>query len=191
MYDFLLYSTVIAFVVWLLFPSWTVFAWIVSRKPITRWLIRRAMRTPYTHLPGYMKRYWLLNAYESPSYHPWLPSVRIHHILRKDNDRHKHDHPWNARTVILDGFYDEEKVIAYNGPQEWTEHNRREPGDTNAIDFGKYHSISAVSEGGAWTMFITFRYMGTWGFLVDGVKVPWREYMAMHPEKPWAEEEHV
>jgi hypothetical protein len=32
-----------------------------------------------------------------------------------------------------------------------------------------------------WTLFITWRYQGTWGFDVDGSKVPWREYLGIKP----------
>jgi hypothetical protein len=178
---------------------WSAIARIVSRTAVADWLIRRAMRTPYSHLPGYMNRYWLFNPYEKANGAEvapirWLPSVRVHHILRKDNDRHRHDHPWNARTVILRGHYVEDKVIDYgfDGSGAYVERTSRSvrlPGDTNPIRFGDFHSIAQVPEGGVWTLFITFGYRGTWGFLVDGRKVPWREYMAMHPEKPWAVEE--
>ena len=178
---------------------WLIVSWIVSRRVVADWLIQRAMRTPYTHLPGYMNRYWLFNAYEkmfgqevSPI--RWLPSVRVHHILRRDNDRHKHDHPWDARTIILKGYYIEDKVIEHGrdadaGYYERVMRSARHPGSTAPILFGDYHSVAEVSEGGVWTLFITFGYQGTWGFLVDGVKVPWRDYMQMHPEKPWASDE--
>lgn len=182
---------------------WKILAWLVSRPLIANWLIQRAMKTPYTHLPGYMNRYWLFNAYEKKDGKEvtpvrWLPSVRVHHILRRDNDRHKHDHPWNARTVILKGYYVEDKIVKYghqptehfgDAYYEVTKRSTRTPGDTAPILFGDYHSVAEVPEGGVWTLFITFGYQGTWGFLVDGVKVPWREYMQMYPEKPWASEE--
>jgi hypothetical protein len=57
-----------------------------------------------------------------------------------------------------------------------TEEFLRLPGDTATIKFGEYHSIDYVSKGGVYTMFITWDYRGTWGFLVNGKKVPWREY---------------
>lgn len=178
---------------------WRIFAWVVSRPRIANWLIQRAMRTPYTHLPGYMNRFWLFNPYEKRSGQEvtpirWLPSVRVHHILRRDNDRHKHDHPWDARTVILKNYYVEDRITDYGVTAdgqfyERTSRSTRFPGDTAPILFGDYHSVAEVPEGGVWTLFITFGYQGTWGFLVDGVKVPWREYMEMYPEKPWASEE--
>ena len=157
---------------------WKLLAKVVSTPTIRDYLIERAKLTPYFHLEGYMNRYWLFNAYdydvkdkykrkkESIS---WLPSIRIHHILREDLHRHLHDHPWDARTIILKGWYDE--ALLLDGTY------RREAGDTRAIKFGKYHSIKRVSEGGVWTMFFTWKYVGTWGFLVDGVKIPWREYL--------------
>lgn len=37
--------------------------------------------------------------------------------------------------------------------------------------------LRAVCDGGAWTLFISWRWRGVWGFLVDGRKVPWREYL--------------
>lgn len=139
-------------------------------------IMRRAFRTPYTHIGTdddiYMMRYWLFNPYQPNSKKSWrqfLPSVRLHWICRPDRDRHHHDHPWNARTIILDGWYREHRD---------DEILHRRTGDTASIKFGEYHTISEVSEGGVWTLFITWKYRGTWGFDVDGVKVPYRIYLA-------------
>lgn len=150
---------------------------VASHPAVTRWLVVRSMRTPYKHLTGYMNRYWLFNPYAPESdgrgaKYKRLPSVRIHHILRKDLDRAHHDHPWDARTVILFGWYKE--IRLENGQEK---HYFRYPGDTARINFGEYHTITEVSKGGVWTLFITWPYKGTWGFLVDGVKVPWRDYL--------------
>lgn len=158
------------------------FAWFVSHPFMVRYLVMRAMQTPYLHLTGYMNRYWLFNPYEPESdgrdaKYRWLPSVRVHHILRKDMDRAMHDHPWDARTVILYGYYKE--IRLENGEER---HYARYAGDTAKLNFGEYHTITEVSEGGVWTLFITWPYKGTWGFLVDGVKVPWREYLAKHKD---------
>lgn len=67
------------------------------------WLIHRAMRTPFYHLPGYMDRYWLVK----PSAWTLGWGVRIHKILRSDRDRHFHDHPWPSISIILYGGYTE------------------------------------------------------------------------------------
>lgn len=118
---------------------------VLARPAVTDWLIRRAMRTPYTHITSadgsqvYMRRYWLFNPYpaDSSGNRPWWQfpiSIRLHQIMREDDD-------------------------------------------TAALRFGEYHRITEVSEGGVWTLFVTGRYRGTWGFLVNGKKVPWREYL--------------
>lgn len=167
---------------------WKILAFIVSRRPIARRLISRAQRTPYFHLTGYMERYWLFNRYDGRSSAeaeassdrqrhsarrwPWLPSVRIHRILRADNADHPHDHPWDARTIILDGGYVERRHHA--SPRIM----RR--CDTAPIRHGDYHHIEHVTPGGVWTLFITWDYQGSWGFLVNGKKVPWRVYEAEH-----------
>ncbi|MGN6703577.1 MAG: hypothetical protein ACTHKB_11515 [Burkholderiaceae bacterium] len=135
-------------------------------------IINRALRTPDDHLDGYMLRFWLFNPYNRetrrPRY-PWIPlSIRVHKILRADNARHPHDHPWNARTIILDGWYLEQRD---------NESFLRMTGDTAKIGFGEYHHIAAVSPGGVWTLFIMGRYRGTWGFRVDGRKINYREYL--------------
>lgn len=158
---------------------WNAVAKVAAQPIVANWLIRRAMRTPYFHLPGYMDRYWLFNRYSDigsynviPRRFPKLPSIRIHHILRADVAEHLHDHPWNARTMILKGWYKEVK----ENENMFLAQYMREAGDTATINFGEYHHISEVSEGGVWTLFFTWEYMGTWGFLVDGKKVPHNEY---------------
>lgn len=173
------------------FPN--LLARILAQPAVIDWLIARAMRTPYFHITSadgrdiYMERYWLFNPYPPKSdgakrrWGNWLPSVRLHRILRADQDRHLHDHPWNARTFILRGWYRElrqVKVKTSAGMYTTTVRRLREPGHTGALRFGEYHRITQVSPGGVWTLFITWRHRGTWGFLVDGKKVPWREYLA-------------
>lgn len=158
---------------------------VLARPAVTDWLIRRAMRTPYTHITSadgsqvYMRRYWLFNPYpaDSSGNRPWWQfpiSIRLHQIMREDDDRDLHDHPWNARTFILRGWYKEKR------PHSWINYPGDIPrmtGTTAALRFGEYHRITGVSEGGVWTLFVTGRYRGTWGFLVNGKKVPWREYL--------------
>jgi hypothetical protein len=166
----------------------------LARPAVVDWLIRRATSTPYFHLTGpdgtvYMERYWLFNPYPAKSdgarrrWGNWLPSVRLHRIMRPDSDLHLHDHPWNARTFILRGWYREERPWGIAGAWVPTYPVVRNKGDTATLRFGEYHRIDEVSPGGVWTLFITWRHRGTWGFLVAGHKVPWREYLGIEEEK--------
>lgn len=160
---------------------WKMIAKFLSRPAVADWLILRAARTPYSNIVKdgqlYMERYWLFNPYpdtggsgaDRPRWQfPW--SIRIHHIVLPDQDRELHDHPWDARTIILGGWYVEQRL---NGTHV------RLTGETATLKFGEYHKITDISEGGVWTMFITGPYQGTWGFLVNGVKVKWRDYLGL------------
>lgn len=194
---------------------WRAIARIVSRPNVAAWLIARSKRTPYYPITSrdgtelYMDRHWLFNPYSKdaegnagPARWSWLPSVRVHHILRADDDGHMHDHPWNARTVVLRGWYREERPsevcsdaqimqasgfaytsedIGRRGAGFWIGARAifdRWPGYTGRVLFNSYHRISEVSPGGVFTLWFTWKYRGTWGFLVDGKKVPYREYLA-------------
>jgi hypothetical protein len=164
--------------------AWRALAWLASRGPVFEWLRRRALATPYSHIGPeenrYMWRYWLFNAYGkdaageiTPPRWPSLPSARLHLIMRPDRDHDKHDHPWDFRTLVLKRWYSELR----DGPTGDTYHVRRR-GDTASLRFGEYHRITEVAEDGVWTLFITWQKRGSWGFNVNGVKVPWREYLA-------------
>lgn len=186
---------------------WGCIAAILSRPRVSTWLIERSKRTPYFPITArgdeteiYMHRWWLFNAYRKdgkdntlPGRWQWLglPSIRVHHIMRADDDGHMHDHPWHARTILLRGWYHEERPyrsfdqmqgavdlrIVQNEPTRAV--YSRVVGDTQAVQFEQYHRISEVSPGGVYTLWFTWRYRGTWGFLVDGVKVPYRKYLGM------------
>jgi len=167
---------------------WKAVASVVSRPRIANYLIERSKRTVYRPIPedgSYMERWWLFNPYEEVNNvevksWEWLPSVRIHHIKRADRDRHYHDHPWDARTIILKNFYDEVRLVGCNHtPTAY----RRCPGDTAVLNFEEFHIIAYVPPQGVWTLFITWKYRGVWGFLVDGVKIPWRTYLSDRPKQ--------
>ena len=147
---------------------------LLSCYPVYSALVRRAMLTPYTHIKGegtdeiYMYRFWLFNPYRKEGHRAWLPSVRVHNIQRPDRDRHLHDHPWDARTFILSGGYVERRKDG---------RHYRMSGDTVSLRFGEYHTIEQVLPN-TWTLFITWRMRGDWGFLVNGRKVVHTEYLA-------------
>lgn len=177
---------------------WNIVARVVARPAVADWLIRRAQRTPYSPILKdgelYMERFWLFNAYpdtgaSGADRKPWrFPiSIRIHRIVLPDQDRDLHDHPWNARTFILRGHYTEVRQEVTPGTgTSWIDGDHmgeavytRLAGDTAALKFGEYHRITEVSPGGVWTLFVTGKNRGTWGFLVDGVKVQWRRYLGL------------
>lgn len=186
---------------------WRLFAFVVSRRVVADWLIARSQRTPYFPITSrdgsetYMHRWWLFNPYTKdadgntgPARWSWLPSARVQHILRADDDEHLHDHPWDARTCILRNWYEEERPITDGDviPPNAIRLARAPDGQsriaflrcrgyTGPVRFNSYHRISEVAPGGVYTLWITWKYQDTWGFMVDGKKVPWREYLAARP----------
>lgn len=189
---------------------WNLIARILARPAIADRLIAYAMKSPYLHLPSnddpsYMARYWVFNPYSRETNIPrfrWCPwSIRIHHIKRADSERHMHDHPWNARTIILKGGYTENRMATGAdrerildeclAPTDQMDPAKieayyvidRRPGGTAKLGFGQFHSIREVVDGGAWTLFISGPWRGIWGFMVEGVKVNWRTYLHLEREE--------
>jgi hypothetical protein len=163
---------------------WKLLAFVVSREPVANYLIKRAAKTPYFNLEGYMNRDWLFNGYNKNPALPeaqrherpikWLPSIRVHHILREDHARDPHSHPWNkARTIILKGWYNEDRLEE----DGWClVRYLRMKGDTATLNHDDFHNIVQVGTGGVVTLFFTWDYVGTWGFLTDRGFVPHNEY---------------
>lgn len=160
---------------------WRLLARVVSSTPICWWIVRRAVRTPYTHIGPqgdvYMGRWWVFNPYGRDYTPRWprLPSIRLHSINRPDHAPHPHDHPLRSRAIILQGGYGETRYGRRPSSLWWAR------GDTYSLRPGvDFHNIYAVGSGGALTLFITWPHREgeckEWGFLVDGEKVRHLEY---------------
>jgi hypothetical protein len=107
-----------------------------------------------------------------------LPRVRgrrvmLHRIHREDQDRWMHNHPWStAAFLIVSGGYTEERLV--DGSVVTT---TLRAGDVNRLDASTYHRITAI-EPNTWTIGLIGDRVQDWGFLVDGMLVPWRDYFA-------------
>lgn len=137
-------------------------------------IIAAARQTPYDHLRGYMDRFWVFNpcvkGEHVNSEHKTISDVascRVHHILRADNECDRHNHPWDAKSIVLDGWYTEER------DGEYITHG---PGAIIDIKHDTFHRITEVSEGGVWTLFFFGDYQHTWGFNTADGFVPFKEY---------------
>lgn len=150
---------------------------------IADWLIRRAQRTPYIHLEGYLNRWWLV------PYNRFGIAARVHQILRSDEDRHLHNHPWPYISIVLRGGYWEVTPATIGklngGGTYWIENRRwRGPGSIAFRRASSWHRIEVPDGGDCWTLFITGPKRrdhdpqhSSWGFLVDGRKVPADVYL--------------
>lgn len=156
-------------------------SFIANSPYVIAWIKTYAAARPYSHLTHndgkpYMSRWWLMPRWllapdETGHLFPkgWVPiKIRLHHIHSEDYDRDLHDHPADYRTMLIDGYYVEEDVFG----------NRRGylAGDSRCARAETFHRISMVSEKGVWTIFMMGKKRLSWGFLVNGHKVPWRKY---------------
>lgn len=171
---------------------WRAFAFVLAYVPgVQQLLIAIAKRTPDDHLKGYMLRFWLgatrpktsdgkgVTAIECSDGLPPTPlhigsaSKRIHHILRHDTDRHMHDHPWEFRSIILCGWYIEERLCDDGQVRVF----RRSRGDTYVCPQGSYHRIIEISEEPLITLCILGRKKSGWGFNIEGEHVDSHDYL--------------
>ena len=138
-------------------------------------IIARAERTPYDHLAGYMNRYWLVQ----PSRWTFGIGVRVHHILRSDNDRDMHTHPWWNVSLILRGSYWEVMpgtlgqpgvhVGGYVNLHEPFRIEQRKPGRLVFRRRTSRHKLM-LFRGPVWTLMVTGPDKGLgWGYVVPGV----------------------
>lgn len=152
------------------------------RIPPPRWLINWAISQAdhnpipdITHDDGslYMERGTIFRC-------EWM-WIRVHITYRSDKDPHRHDHPWrNISWILVNGYIEDMPTgrvkripgeIIFRGLK--SQHRldlytvMRSDGKPSEI-FGMAPCVS---------LFITGRWLQTWGFFVDGVKVPWREYL--------------
>jgi hypothetical protein len=138
-------------------------------------LIARAQRTPYQHLPGYMERFWLL------PYSRWRPfAARVHHILRSDDDRAFHDHPWPYLTIVLRGGYTEVRpLFSDSGIYIGTTSRWHGPGSILFRRAKSWHRLELPAGETAWTLFVSGPKSQSWGFMPapDLNKIYWRRYL--------------
>jgi hypothetical protein len=128
-------------------------------------IVRRAERTPYLHLDGYMERFWLLRT-------RWV-SARVHRILRSDHDRDLHDHPWHYATVILRGGYWE----VTDAGERWYG-----PGSVLVRRATHLHRLVLPAGQSTTTLFLHTRKRRAWGFRTERGWVDWRTYVAERGE---------
>lgn len=160
------------------------------------WLINKAKKTPYFHLEGYMNRWWLVPyAYEGSQTEigcgivSWYKrpiarilqklgiAIRIHEILRSDEDRDPHDHPWWYVSLVLKGEYYEYR---YTTSRKVISVKRRGTGSVVFRKATSLHYLQLPKEGAACTtLFITGRKSNSWGFLTRKGKVGYRDYLGL------------
>lgn len=105
-----------------------------------------------------------------------LGSVRLHHFLRPDDQRHKHDHPWWFITIILKGGYIDRTEV--DGVQYADE---VKPG---RIRFRSSNHSHWVDTQDSWSLVFTGRLKRDWGFWTEHGFKPVAQYFTMFGYSP-------
>lgn len=137
----------------------------------------------------YMRRWWVIP--RNP-----LFNVYLHNVLRSDDDRALHDHPWVNLSLILAGGYAEvtppgglsplqaaqlelaDRRVLLPGALRW-----RGPRSAHRLELipnicwpGTDHDVRATPA--VWTLFITGPRLRAWGFWCPKGWVHWRTFTA-------------
>ena len=104
---------------------------------------------------------------------PWF-SIRLHHWVAPDDDRAKHDHPWDFTTFVLKGGYTDA------GP-DGDEHLRA-PAIRHRTATHQHTVFPDL--GGAWTVIVTGPIVRNWGFWVGGKFKKANKYFLSHGHHP-------
>ena len=119
----------------------------------------------------YLRRWWVIPR------NPFL-NVYLHEIRKSDDNRAGHDHPWDNRTLVIEGGYDE---ITYSLREPWRELQRIGRFEGDVIDrlAGDTHRLIVPEGGHAVTLFVTGPKVRDWGFWCpDRRFVPWQDFCA-------------
>ncbi len=124
-------------------------------------LKRRPDRYIGGELNPYMRRWYLWPR------NRWANNY-LNHIMRSDDDRALHNHPWCSVSIILSGGY-----------REWTPEGSEvfTAGDVIFRGANYRHRIDLIHGRPAWTLFLTGPKVQNWGFFCPKCFVPWQQFV--------------
>jgi len=126
------------------------------------WALRRLRNFTITNAAGepYLRRYYLVQT-------RW-GSVYLHEIMRSDEDRDLHDHPWNFVSLVLRRGYTEHLLgghTRYCGFSRVIFHRAEDA-----------HKVELSGTGTTWTLVIVGRKRRDWGFVTSNGWVQHEQY---------------
>lgn len=138
-------------------------------KRFLTWMLHLVYR-PADFIIGSPDNPYMLRWYILPRNH-WF-NIYLHKIVRSDDDRALHDHPWASVSILLRGRYVE--VTQGNSCQYW---NRYQAGNFIYRSSNYSHRLEVFEGEHCWTLFITGPKVRTWGFYCPRGWVPWHEFV--------------
>jgi hypothetical protein len=133
-------------------------------------------------------RHEFIGNQECPYMERWLLqlgkfSLRLHHWIASDDDRHLHDHPWWFITFVLKGGYTDVYDPRFEMGSDRRYKDRLKRGSLRYRPAHHTHTVQ-VNEGGCWTFLLTGPKIRDWGFWVNGVWKRQRKYFREHGHHP-------
>jgi quercetin dioxygenase-like cupin family protein len=118
----------------------------------------------YTIGDDYMHRWWVIPRNESAN-------VYLHHILKSDDDRAMHDHPWPNTSLLLFGSY-----IEHTPEGTFV----RKAGDVIYRPAEALHRLEVIPGERAISLFMTGPKVREWGFACEHGWVHWQDFTNEH-----------
>jgi hypothetical protein len=127
------------------------------------WLLNRLPKLEIRGADGtlYLRRYYLVKTR--------LGGIYIHQIMRSDDDRCLHDHPWDFSSVILSGHYTEITPETCEKGKVWK--------TGSLIKHSAEDAHRLVLENPVWTLVFIGRKAREWGFHTASGWTHWRDYL--------------
>ncbi|HEX7853803.1 MAG TPA: hypothetical protein VF503_08925 [Sphingobium sp.] len=110
----------------------------------------------------YLRRWWIMPRNE------WQ-NLYLHEILRDDDDRALHDHPWANTSLLISGSYRE---ITPGGVYV------RDPGSLIERQATDAHRLELIDGAPAVSLFFTGAKVREWGFHCPSGWVHWQDFTA-------------
>jgi len=99
-------------------------------------------------------------------------SIKLHRIAQPDNDRCHHNHPWWFWRIILKGGYEETVGSEHKIKQ-------RRVGSISFCPSNFQHRITRLHNGSSWSLVLTGKNSGRWGFFTAHGWVNWKYFIDM------------
>lgn len=124
--------------------------------------------------PGspYMRRWWVI-----PRNRRF--NIYLHNIVRSDDDRALHDHPWWNVSIVLRGGYWEFVPVDIEKPAGATIGRFRGPGSIVFRRATAAHRLAIGAGATCWSLFITGPNVRDWGFWCPQGWKHWQKFVDM------------
>ena len=132
-------------------------------------LFNRRLITDITGENGYLERWSIVIPILG-----W--SIKLHRIMRADDDRCQHDHPWWFVRLIVWGGYEEFVGNRNKLKKRW-------PMNLSFCGPKFRHRIVRLYGKVSWSLVITGKNSGRWGFYTKEGFMPWRKFVNLVRKK--------